>query len=121
MRRLVVAGVLLAAAASCAPEPPRQPVRLPPPPRHATATPYVTPKPSSLPAPSPAAATRDACGAAAHAYLVGKARTEIPIPVNPAQRRVACTTCPITEDHVPTRLNIFYDEKTNLITEVRCG
>jgi hypothetical protein len=41
--------------------------------------------------------------------------------VNPAQRRVACTTCPVTDDLDPGRLNIFYDERTQLITEVRCG
>ena len=63
----------------------------------------------------------DACGAAAHAHLVGKNRTEIPVPVNPSQRRVACTTCPITEEFSPWRLNFFYDAKTGVITEVRCG
>ncbi len=74
------------------------------------------------PAPQPVdAAPRDACGAEALAHLVGKKRSEIPVPVNPGQRRVACTTCPITEDYSPWRLNIFYDAATGLITEVRCG
>ena len=76
--------------------------------------------PAAEPAPV-AAAPRDACGAAAHQHLIGKNRSEIPIPLNPAQRRVACTTCPITEDFSPSRLNFFYDAKTGLITEVRCG
>ena len=118
MRRLILTGVLLALGAACAPQPPPQPPRAPPSP-YATPTPYVTAKPSSQP--EPPATSADACGAAAHAYLVGKPKTEIPIPVNPAQRRVACTTCPVTDDLDPSRLNIFYDERTNLITEVRCG
>ena len=95
------------------------PAALPRPSPYATPTPYVTPRPSTQPEPPAAAA--DACGAAAHAYLVGKPKTEIPIPVDPAQRRVACTTCPVTEEHIASRLNIFYDERTNLIAEVRCG
>ncbi|HEX8568394.1 MAG TPA: peptidase inhibitor I78 [Caulobacteraceae bacterium] len=74
------------------------------------------------PAPQPIdQAPADACGAKALAHLVGKNRSEIPVPVNPAQRRVACTTCPITEDYSPWRLNIFYDAKSGVITEVRCG
>jgi hypothetical protein len=77
-------------------------------------TPAAAPQPVERP---PA----DACGAKALAHLVGKNRSEIPIPVNPAQRRVACNTCPITEDYSPWRLNIFYDAKTGVITEVRCG
>ena len=119
MRRLVLTGVLLALAPACAPQPPKQPPRLPPPPRYDTPTPYVTPKASSLP--SPSTASGDQCGAAAHAYLVGKRKTEIPIPVDPSKRRVACTTCPLTEEPDPTRLNILYDEKTELIAQVRCG
>ena len=66
-------------------------------------------------------APADACGAAALSHLVGKNKREIPVPVDPSRRRVACTTCPVTEDLRPWRLNIFYDQKTRVITEVRCG
>ena len=95
------------------------------PPRRAPApdTPVASP-PMRTPAPAPQPIDRapaDACGAAALAHLVGKNRSEIPIPVNPAQRRVACNTCPISADFSPWRLNIFYDQKTGVITEVRCG
>lgn len=115
--------LLLGLAAGCAPSTPA-PVATPsapapPPSRYATPTPYVTPRPSSQPAPPPTAA--DACGAGAHAYLVGKKRSEIPVPVNPAQRRVYCSTCVVTMDFNPRRLNIVYDEKTNVVTEVKCG
>lgn len=122
------AGLLaLTLAASCAPAPPpptrpivvAPPAPPPPPSRYATPTPYVTPRPSAQPPAPPAAA--DACGAGAHLYLIGKNRSEIPVPVNPAQRRVHCSTCPVTMDYSPRRLNIVYDSQTNLITEVKCG
>jgi len=125
MRRLILSGVLLAVLASCAPPPPpprqplQRPVALARPSPYDTPTPYVTPKPSSQP-PAPKTAA-DACGAAAHAYLVGKNRSEIPIPVDPAQRRVACSTCPLTQELRPTRLNILYNSESGVIESVRCG
>jgi hypothetical protein len=63
----------------------------------------------------------DTCGAADFQYLVGRPRTEIPVPVDPTRRRVACTTCPVTQDLRSDRLNIFYDEATGIVREVRCG
>ncbi len=63
----------------------------------------------------------DQCGAADLAGLVGKPRTEIPVPVDPSHRRVYCTTCIITQDYDPTRLDIVFDSKTGLITQVKCG
>ncbi len=54
-------------------------------------------------------------------WLVGRSRTEIPVPVEVVSRRVACTTCPITEEFSPTRLNIFFDVRTDLVEVVRCG
>ena len=96
-----------------------QPVNYPP--RAAPDTPVSSPL-MRTPAPPPVEQPPpDACGARALAHLVGKNRSEIPVPVNPGQRRVACTTCPITEDYSPWRLNIFYDARTGVITEVRCG
>jgi hypothetical protein len=63
----------------------------------------------------------DICRARDLQWLVGRPRTEIPVPVDVINRRVACTTCPVTEDYSPYRLNIFYDQQTGLVTEVRCG
>jgi len=54
-------------------------------------------------------------------WLVGKPRTEIPVPVEVVNRRVTCTTCPITEDYSAYRLNIFYNHETGIIEQVRCG
>lgn len=63
----------------------------------------------------------DECGAAGLQHLVGRPRTEIPVPVRPEMQRVACTTCPVTMDHAPNRLNFFFDAATGLIRDVRCG
>ena len=115
--------MLSALLAACAPSRPapgtERTVVVPPPSRYATPTPYVTPRPSSQPTPPTTAV--DACGAGSHAYLVGKNRSEIPVPVNPSQRRVYCSTCPVTMDFSPRRLNIVYNAETDLVTEVKCG
>ncbi|HEY0625653.1 MAG TPA: hypothetical protein VGD10_02860 [Allosphingosinicella sp.] len=60
------------------------------------------------------------CGAASLQWLVGKQRSAIPA-ISGRTVRIACTTCPVTEDYSPQRLNIFYDERTNVIKEVNCG
>jgi hypothetical protein len=90
-----------------------------------------TPAPAAqaAPAPPPPAATAsaapstpaDRCGAAPLQYLVGKSHTDIPVPVNPAMRRVVCSTCMITQDYVEGRQTITYDTQTGLVTSVRCG
>jgi hypothetical protein len=36
-------------------------------------------------------------------------------------RRVTCTTCPITQDYAPGRLNIFFNAQSGLVEQVRCG
>ena len=87
----------------------------------------VTPAPApyrasvAAPAPAPSLASRDQCGAAELQDLVGKLRTEIPVPIDPTKQRVACTTCPVTMDFSPQRLNFFFDAATGVIKEVRCG
>lgn len=106
MRRMILAMALtVLAGCSTAPEPP--------PPARADASP-------SAPAPEPPLAT-DTCGAQEHLHLVGRPRSEVPVPAKPDLQRVACTTCPITMDHNPNRLNFFFDAQTGIIKEVRCG
>lgn len=107
MRRAIF-GLALLAVAGCSTAPPPQPA---PPPAPAQA-------PAPPPAPRPAA---DSCGARDLQHLVGRARSEIPVPVKPELQRVACTTCPVTMDFNPNRLNFFFDAGTGLIKEVRCG
>lgn len=106
MKLKILAGVGLALLmTACASDAPQAP---PPPP-----APY-RPAP---PPPPPA----DQCGAAEAQKYVGRSRTEIPIPVLPALQRVACTTCPVTMDYSPRRLNFFYDAQTGIVKEVKCG
>jgi hypothetical protein len=65
--------------------------------------------------------TADLCRAGELQWLVGKPKTDIPVPVDVVNRRVTCTTCPVTEDFSPYRLNIFFDAETDIVEQVRCG
>ncbi|HYD43985.1 MAG TPA: I78 family peptidase inhibitor [Phenylobacterium sp.] len=87
----------------------------------ATEAPYEPPGDPGPSRPPPSREPPDRCGAAGLQSLIGKPRTEIPVPVNPRLRRVACTTCPVTMDFNPERLNIFFDAETGVVKEVRCG
>ena len=69
----------------------------------------------------PSNPTADMCRAGELQWLVGKPKTDIPVPVDVVNRRVTCTTCPVTEDYSPTRLNIFFNEQTAVVEQVRCG
>jgi len=79
------------------------------------------PPPKRSPAPRPDISVKDQCGAAALQHLVGRPRSEIPVPLVPNRQRVACTKCPITLDFSPERLNFFFDADTGIIKEIRCG
>lgn len=79
------------------------------------------PKPPPPVSPAPRPPVEDQCKSAQAMALVGRSRREIPVPVLPALQRVACTTCPITLDYNPRRLNFFFDAETGVIKEVRCG
>jgi hypothetical protein len=69
----------------------------------------------------PSNPTADICRAAELQWLVGRPKTEIPVPVEVVNRRVTCTTCPVTQDYSPHRLNIFFNGQTGLVEQVRCG
>lgn len=96
-----------------------EPERAPPPP--VAAAPAPPPPPPMAAAPAPPARPADACGAISLQSLVGKPRTDIPVPVNPAMRRVICSTCVATQDYVASRQTITFDTQTGLVTSVRCG
>jgi len=123
-RVLSMAGALGLAigVGSCAAPPPGTPG--PPTPAPAAAAP--TPVPPT-PAPAPPRISQaprsgiDGCGAVALKYLVGRPRTEIPIPLEPGRRRVLCATCPIEHDYDSRRQTILYDERTGVVTSVTCG
>lgn len=93
-------------------------------PAPAPAAPEPSPPAPAPPPPPPASRPRpsdDMCGAYEAQDLVGRPRSEIPVPVLPALQRVACTTCAVTMDFNPRRLNFFFDAETGLIKEVKCG
>ena len=71
--------------------------------------------------PRPADSSGDQCRSRAYQYLVGRHRREIPSRLAGETWRVTCTTCPVTMDYSPQRLNIFYDERTEIVEQVRCG
>jgi hypothetical protein len=108
-RVIVLAGLLALAACSTPPE-----ASPPPPPPTAS-------RPAPPPPPPEDAPTADACNAKAYQHLVGRPRSEIPVPVKPNLQRVACATCPVTMDYSENRLNFFFDAATGIIKEVRCG
>lgn len=70
---------------------------------------------------APAPTKGDTCGASAMQYLIGHNKDEAPAPVDPSKRRVVCSTCAVTQDHRPDRLNILFDKDTGAITQVKCG
>ena len=109
--KLHPAPILALVLAACASSPPEPPPTRPPPPQISTRPPPPQPRPNNS----------DTCGAHPLQYLVGRSRTEIPVPVNVTNRRVTCTTCPVTMDFREDRLNIFFDADTGIIKEVKCG
>jgi hypothetical protein len=96
MRLTGLAAALVLALAACAPTPPEEIIR-------------------------DAYANGGQCQPARYAYLVGRPRSEIPPTPAGATWRVTCTTCPVTMDYNPGRLNILYDRETGVVREVKCG
>jgi hypothetical protein len=115
----------LVVVGSCAAPPAAPPPAAAPPP-----VPQAAPAPPDTPPPAapqtaqaapPTPRPTDSCGAADLQYLIGRPRTDIPIPLTPGRRRVVCSTCPMTQDFVPYRQTIIYDAATGLVSSVKCG
>ncbi|MGA9657859.1 MAG: proteinase inhibitor i78 [Asticcacaulis sp.] len=107
--------ILLAGCAATPSAPPAKPV-------HITA--YQTPV--ARPAPTPPAEVykpmaEDKCGAQPLQYLVGKPRTDIPVPLDPSLRRVVCSTCIVTQEYRNNRQTIIFNTDTGIIKSVACG
>lgn len=73
------------------------------------------------PAPMPPADGPSQCRADHYQRYIGRNRSELPPRPAGEVWRVTCTTCPVTMDYNPNRLNILYDESTGVIREVKCG
>lgn len=124
--RLLILGLSAAVVAGCSSGP-----EIPPPPARAPSNPGYTPVPDrgkpSTPAPSTPSAPQfkpvanDQCGAMDLQHLIGKPRTDIPVPLHPGKRRVVCSTCAVTMDYSADRQTIVFDTDTGLIQSVKCG
>lgn len=62
-----------------------------------------------------------ACKADQYSRLVGTNRSQLPQTPAGETWRVVCTTCAMTMDYNPTRLNIVFDQASGVIREVKCG
>jgi hypothetical protein len=61
------------------------------------------------------------CRADQYQRYVGRNRSELPPKPADEVWRVTCTTCPMTMDYNPQRLNILFEESSGVIREVKCG
>lgn len=71
--------------------------------------------------PAPPSNELGQCKADAYRSYIGKNRSELPAAAPGEVRRVVCSTCAVTMDFNPNRVNIVYDTASNLVTEVKCG
>jgi hypothetical protein len=63
----------------------------------------------------------DQCHAANYRQYVGSQSDVLPARQPDEVWRITCTTCPVTLDYDPRRLNFLFDEATGVIREVKCG
>ena len=75
----------------------------------------------TTPAPMPPGDSPSQCRADQYQRFIGQNRSELPSRPSNETWRVTCTTCPVTMDYNPGRLNILYDETSGVIREVKCG
>ncbi|GAA0869666.1 hypothetical protein GCM10009116_15020 [Brevundimonas basaltis] len=73
------------------------------------------------PAPTPPGDSPSQCRADHYQRYIGRNRSELPARPAGEVWRVTCTTCPVTMDYNPARLNILYDQSSGVIREVKCG
>ena len=83
--------------------------------------PPVVSRPAPPPKPVYKPMAEDQCGAAALQYLVGKPRTEIPVPLDPGKRRVVCSSCIVTQEYRSDRQTIVFSSETGIIESVKYG
>ena len=72
-------------------------------------------------APTPPDDGPSQCKADQYQSYIGRNRSELPPRPADENWRVTCTTCPVTMDYSPQRLNILFEQSTGVIREVKCG
>ena len=106
----------------CASSPQEEaPLPPPPPPPPPAYHPPAQPPAQSPVKPAFKPLANDTCGANDLQYLIGKPRTDIPVPLQPSSRRVVCSTCVTTQEYRADRQTIVFDTDTGLIKSVTCG
>ncbi|MCS6624966.1 hypothetical protein N0B44_18795 [Roseibacterium beibuensis] len=73
------------------------------------------------PGPMPPEEGASQCRADHYQRYIGRNRSELPARPEGEIWRVTCTTCPVTMDYNPNRLNILYDQSSGVVREVKCG
>jgi Peptidase inhibitor I78 family. len=63
----------------------------------------------------------DQCNASAFQSYVGRPSSSLPPAPAGAIWRASCSTCAVTMDYNPSRMNIVYDDRTHIIQSIRCG
>jgi len=82
----------------------------------------LAPSPPPPMSPPPRHEPIDACGAGSLQYLVGRPVSEAPQSYNSRHSRRLISQSSYYEDRFdPERLTIVYDDRSNLVTRVRCG
>ncbi|MDP1528404.1 MAG: I78 family peptidase inhibitor [Rhodoferax sp.] len=61
------------------------------------------------------------CKAERYQRYIGRNRSDLPARPAGEVWRVTCTTCPVTMDYNPHRLNILFEESNGVIRDVKCG
>lgn len=75
----------------------------------------------TTPTPMPPDDGPSQCRADQYQRFVGRNRSELPARPAGEVWRVTCSTCAVTMDYNPGRLNIVYEESSGVIREVKCG
>ena len=73
------------------------------------------------PGPLPPGDGASQCKAGQYQRYIGRNRSELPPRPSDEVWRVTCTTCPVTMDYNPRRLNILFEQSSGVFREGKCG
>lgn len=61
------------------------------------------------------------CKADQYQRFIGRHYSTLPPQPAGETWRVTCTTCPVTMDYSASRMNVFYEQSSGIVREVKCG